>query len=155
MTTDRARLEPFSYRTLSRLVGDRVIAVEPTVLDDAPPPTLDETRRFLALSTATMTELTYAKILLEQKLLLERDAGTIVWLRAEAAQIEACSALVRARMHAFEAGRRAMRPPTSDAVESARILGFRLDGLMPDAATVEEVVDLAAQMFAIWRETQV
>jgi hypothetical protein len=149
MTTDRARLEPFSYRTLSRLVGDRVIAVEPTVLDDAPPPTLDETRRFLALSTATMTELTYAKIL------LERDAGTIVWLRAEAAQIEACSALVRARMHAFEAGRRAMRPPTSDAVESARILGFRLDGLMPDAATVEEVVDLAAQMFAIWRETQV
>jgi hypothetical protein len=155
MTTDRARVEPFSYRTLSRMVGDRSISAESAVVDDVPQPTLDESRRFLALSTAAMTELTYAKILLEQKLLLERHAGTIVWLRAEAAQIEACTALVRARMHAFEAGRRAMRPPTSDAVESARALGFRLGGLMPDDTTVEEVVDLAAKMFAIWQATQV
>ena len=155
MTTDHVRVEPFSYRTLSRLAGDRATSTEAAVIDDAPQPTLDEARRFLALSTAAMTELTYAKILLEQKLLVERDAGTIVWLRAEAAQIEACTALVRARMHAFEAGRRAMRAPSSEAVASARTLGFRLGGLMPEEATVEEVVDLAAKMFEIWQETQV
>jgi hypothetical protein len=154
MTSDDIRVEPFPNGALGRMVGDRRVATADAVVG-VPQPTLDEARRFLALSTATMTELTYARILLEQKLLAERDAGTIVWLRAEAAQIEACTALVRARMHAFEAGRRAMRPPTSDAVECVRTLGFRLGGRMADDATVEEVVDLAAQMFAIWRETQV
>ena len=43
----------------------------------------------------------------------------------------------------------------AEAVESARALGSRLGGLMPDDTTVEEVVDLAAKMFAIWQATQV
>jgi hypothetical protein len=117
-------------------------------------PTLDQAKRFLALSHHIMTELTYAKILLEQKLIVEPDPGASVSLRAEAAQIEACSALVRARIRAFDAGHRAIRPPTPDDVTTARTLGTRLGGLMPAQARTTDVVDLAAQLFTIWQGTQ-
>ncbi|WP_428267117.1 hypothetical protein [Haliangium sp.] len=75
-------------------------------------------------------------------------------ITVELADLEARKARVRAEMHAFIAGRQAVRPPDTEALAKVKDLAEKLDDMTAGSVMTGAIVDAVSDLLALYNETR-